>query len=191
MLLENRPQKSRTMDSTCATSIALNNATTSFQYTYGPNDDGTFLIVIGTCIIFVGFIGNKAFIGTVIRVPSLYTSTLTSLACTDLFTLTGFVGLAVHEILPFRSKNIFLLQAMSEMVAWFSFIWSLCLVTLTSMERYLAICRPIKHHLLKGTRRTFKMIAVTFLFTLVILETLRFLCLNERNISLVAICAVI
>ena len=101
------------MDSTSVTAIVLNNATTLFPYIYGPNDDGTFLIVIMTCIIFVGLIWNirPTFIWTVIWVPSLHTSTyiyLTSLACTDLFNLIGFVGIAIYEILPFRLKNVFL-----------------------------------------------------------------------------------
>ena len=165
-------------NSTSVTTIRnldLSNVTTSFQYIDQPAEGAFFRHfenVILPCIILVGLIGNLTFIWTVIRMPSLHASTyiyLTTLACTDLFTLMGIVGFTIYEMFtePLRSKNIFLLQTVSEMVAWFSFIWSLCLVTLTSLERYLAICRPIKHHLLKGTRRTFKMIAVTFLFTLV------------------------
>ena len=171
------------MDSMRLTSVTtiinldLSNVKNSFQYS-DQSDGGTYLIfkhifvnVILPCIILVGFTGNITFIWTVIRIPSLLTSAyiyLTSLACSDLFTLIGFVGLAIYEIYiePLGSKHIFPIEAVSEMAAWFSFIWSLCLVTLVSLERYLAICRPIKHHLLKGTRRTFKMIVVTFLFTL-------------------------
>ena len=163
------------MDLICSTTVAtsdVRNTTTLLPYIYQLYD-GIFLIVIVTCIILVGFIGNITFIWTVIRVPSLHTSTyiyLTSLACSDLCSLIGSSGIFIYEIFIhihpyFRLKNRYMLQRVSEMVSTFFFIWSLCLVTLVSLERYLAICHPIKHHLLKGTHRAFKMIAVTFLFT--------------------------
>ena len=159
------------MDSTSVAAIGLSNITTSLPYIYQPGE-GTFYVVL-TCIILVGLIGNITFILTVLRVPSLHTSTyiyLTSLACADLFTLIGIICNVTFEIfIPLLgSKNIIALQVVSEMVLWFSFASSLCLVTLVSLERYLAICHPIKHRVLKGTRRTFKMIAATCLVALAI-----------------------
>ena len=155
--------------STAVTTSYFNNATTWSPYIYQPYD-GIVLNVILTCIILVGFIGNITFFLTVVCESSLHTSTyifLTSLACSDLCSLIGSSGVFIYGIFfpPLRLKNISMLKRVSEMVSTFFFIWSLCLVTLVSLERYLAICHPIKHHLLKGTHRTFKMIAVTFLFT--------------------------
>ena len=137
--------KSITMDSTSVTTIHSSNVTTLLPYIHEPNEG--ILFVILSCIILVGFLGNLTFIWTVIRVPSLHTSTyiyLTSLACTDLFTLIGF---AINEISTpmLRLENIFLLTAISDVVSWCAFTWSLCLVTLVSLERYLAICHPIRH----------------------------------------------
>ena len=164
------------MDSMNLTTIDLNNATTLFPYIYQADNDIVFSVGL-SFIILVGFIGNITFIWTVVRMPSLHTSTyiyLTSLACTDLLTLIGTTGLLCCVIfMPLlHSKNVPLLEPVSEMVLWFSFIWSICLVTLVSLERYLAICHPIKHRVLKGTRRTFKLIAVTFLFTLAMFCTI-------------------
>ena len=45
---------------------------------------------------------------------------------------------------------------------FFFFVSPLLFVTLVSAERYLAICHPIKHHLLKGTKRTIKLICIVF-----------------------------
>ena len=47
----------------------------------------------------------------------------------------------------------------------FIFLFSWCsfgTVTLVSLERFLAICYPIKHHLIKGTRRTNKLICLVW-----------------------------
>ena len=43
---------------------------------------------------------------------------------------------------------------------------SLRTVTLVSLERFLAICYPIKHHLIKGTRRTNKLICLVWCISL-------------------------
>ena len=175
-------EKSTTMDPISSTSVTtvmnldLSKTTTSFQYIDQP-DEGAFFRhfenIILPCIILAGLIGNLTFILTVIRMPSLHKPSyfyLTCLACTDLFTLIGFIGLYAEIFIPSLEKYISI-EAVFVMISWVFFIWSLCLVTLVSMERYLAICHPIKHHLLKGTRRTFKMIAVSFLFTLVMSGT--------------------
>ena len=52
------------------------------------------------------------------------------------------------------------------MLTWFCYSSSLGFVTLVSLERYLAICHPIRHHLLKGLKRTFKLIGLVLLIAL-------------------------
>ena len=49
-----------------------------------------------------------------------------------------------------------------------SFVASLCFVTVMTLERFLAICHPIKHHLMKGNRRTVKFILVSWIASLTI-----------------------
>ena len=121
------------MDSTSVTTTDLSNVTSSLPYIYQLGV-GTFDVIL-TCIIFVGFIGNITFIWTVVRMPSLHRSTyiyLTSLACVDLSTLIGVFCLANYDkIIPLiRLENLILLNKVSQIVSWFSFAWSLCLVTL-------------------------------------------------------------
>ena len=48
------------------------------------------------------------------------------------------------------------MHVVAEIIRWFSFLTSMWFVTLVSLERYLAICHPMKHRLLKGTKRTIK-----------------------------------
>ena len=74
-----------------------------------------------------------------------------------------------------NSFSAITVAAFSNMLA----VCSLGTVTLVSLERFLAICHPIKHHLIKGTRRTNKLICSVWcislcyaLPTLFVVETL-------------------
>ena len=105
--------------------------------------------------------------------PSLHTSSfifLASLSITDSFVLIS-VGLDfILNILltPFRYGDSFVVSIIFFFTLWFCFFSSLFFVTLVSLEKYLAICHPIKHHLLKGTKRTIKLIVGVFVGTCVL-----------------------
>ena len=96
------------------------------------------------------------FIWTVKHVPTLHTSTfifLASLALTDLFVL---LGIGLDHVLdyvtsPTRYGDNFVVSKVYFFLTGFCFVSSLFFVMLVSVERYIAICHPIKHHLLKGT----------------------------------------
>ncbi|XP_072026851.1 kappa-type opioid receptor-like [Amphiura filiformis] len=164
------------MNMSCSVNLDLLNSTTLFFYVYRPYELVLFKFVI-PCIILVGIISNTTFIWTVIRVSSLHTSTfmyLFGLACTDLFTLVGDGMNLANNLLnsPVRFGNIPMLRGIAAILKWFSFISSISFVTLVSLERYLAICHPLKYRLIKGTKRTIKLSLMTIVLSLGITSTI-------------------
>ena len=165
------------MNSTCELTVDLRNSSSLLPFLYLPNEWILFEIVWPS-IILIGLTGNVVFISTVKRVPSLHTSTfifLASLALTDLVVLLG-IGLDYlldYVMSPTRYGDQFLVSMVFFFVTWFCFVSSIFFVTLVSAERYFAICHPIRHHLLKGTKRTIKLICIvllgSFVFSSVIL----------------------
>ena len=115
--------------------------------------------IIWPCIILFGICNNTSFIWIVINSPSLHTSTYTylvNLAISDLlFLITNYTPRIVYYHESSLKRRIpVIVNAFIYLLAY----CSLGTVTLVSLERFLAICYPIKHHLIKGTRRTNKLI---------------------------------
>ena len=137
---------------------------TSFPiaYVYAAQEWVVYQLIL-PCIILFGLATNLSFIRTVVYSPSLHTCTyryLTSLAAADsVFLLIHTVSLVVYyHIDPLR-------RTLPVAVYVFLFCFFSCsvgTVTLVSIERFLAICYPIKHHLIKGTRRTNKLIGLVW-----------------------------
>ncbi len=149
-----------TMNTSCSSSIDLRNSSDLFKYIYQPHEL-IFHRFVTPCIILIGFVGNASFIWTVVRVSSLHTSTfilLCSLAFTDLFTL---IGGGINEyniwISPIHYEDLPMVYNVGNIMTWFGLFASEGLVSLVSLERYLAICHPIKHHLIKGRKRTIRL----------------------------------
>ncbi len=164
------------MNTTCSSSLNLQNSTILYQYvSYQPYELVLYKFVM-PCVILVGLTGNVMFIWTVIRVSSLHTSTfiyLFSLAWSDLITLVSFGIYLINGFLsPLRFGKGSLLCSVAETIRWFSFITSTWFITLVSLERYLAICHPIKHRLLKGTKRTIKFCLLNVVLSLVFTVTI-------------------
>ena len=152
------------LDTICTinNTIDLRNATSlPPQIVYQPGD-WIFYYVIWPSLMVFGTLSNISFIWTVIRTSTLHTSTyiyLVSLAFADLSNILGFGFLFVIDYSTSRVRNTnIIFSAFVYMISMFAFISSMGFVTLVSLERYLAICYPIRHHVLKGTKRTYRLI---------------------------------
>ena len=105
-------------------------------------------------IIVFGICTNVSFIWTVINTPSLHTNTfryLVNLSISISF-ISRYQSHFTNWKLPYKSFE-------KQLTYYCNYIYMLSVcsfgtVTLVSLERFLAICYPIKHHLIKGTRRT-------------------------------------
>ena len=115
--------------------------------------------IIFPCIIVFGYCTNVSFIWTVFKMPSLHTNTyryLVNLALSDLLFLIAYYipRIIDYQENPLRER----LHSAVYALYYFFFCCSVGTITLVSLERYLAICNPIKHHLIKGTKRTYRLI---------------------------------
>ena len=158
------------MNTSCEVTLDLRNATYFSHLLYTPIEKMLFS-TIWPCIILVGLIGNLLFIRTVIRTPFLHTSTyiyLTSISYTDIGVLIGIGIVYITDILynQVRFAKISILIAFFVTLVNFCFVNSGSFMTLVSVERYLTICHPIKHHILKGSKRTWKVICIILIISL-------------------------
>ena len=157
----------------CAYTIDWENSTSSlYYYIYYPNEWIVFYIIL-PMLIFVGLAGNISFIFTVTQVPTLQTSTyiyLVSLSFMDLLTITVRF---IRTIVPYFTRQVrwtvstsSIYDALTSVLSIFCYSASIGFIFLVTLERYLAICHPMKHYLLKSTRRTYKLIFSVYILSI-------------------------
>ena len=151
------------MDGNVSSSVCINltNPVTAQEKLYAIQD---FIFVLSMSVI--GILANVAFLLSVWVTPmmqSSLTAFMSNLAVTDIvylfnfgaWTLVDYVTSDMFLDFPLYSNTDCYLFILSLFAPYFV---SLGFVSLISVERYLAVCMPFRHHLMKGKRRTVKMI---------------------------------
>ena len=126
-----------------------------------------------------GLVGNAAFLFTILRLPVMRTTLnayLANLAVCDFFFLVFQTswGLAainttpVNRSYPVTSALGCMLWTISMRLWYFA---SLGLMSLISIERFFAICYPVKHRLMNGKARNLKVLCAVWTLSLAITLT--------------------
>ena len=139
---------------------------------YTPTDWYIYMIVY-PCILIFGTTTNLSFLFVVIRVPYMRNITnfyLCNLAIADLLylqvTLVGRITKFIRSPLRFVNDST-VLCTLEQYVFSATFIASTHLVSLVTLERYIAVCHPLKYYLVKGWKRTWQLTSLTWIFAAV------------------------
>ena len=162
-------------EETCTPNLTVLNLTddeTLYDSIYTPMEWYIYMIVY-PCILIFGITTNLSFLFVVIRVPYMHNITnfyLCNLAIADLLyvvvTVVGQMTQYLRSPLRFAMNSV-LLCILQPYVFIFSFAASTHLVGLVTLERYIAVCHPIKHYLVKGWKRTLKLTVLIWIFAAV------------------------
>ena len=165
------------MDSTeeeCALNTTVLNLTDDeslYDSIYTPKEWYIYMIVY-PCFLIFGTSTNLSFLFVVIRIPYMRNITnfyLCNLAFADLMLLVSIVvgQMTKYTRSPLRSVNDSVMHCTLELCIFsISFIASTHLVGLVTLERYIAVCHPLKYHLMKGWKRTFKLTILIWIFAI-------------------------
>ena len=168
-------------NSKCDVTLNFTNVTESviidqFFYSQSTRILATYILPL---ILSFGFLGNVAFLFTLVRVQSMRTITnayLANLSAADLcfviFVWFRYIWTFTNS--PYVFTNTFKEDAgciLMDFVAYFAYFASNSLVNLVSYERYLAICHPLKHNAFKTKARTIKMITGMWLVAFLVAAT--------------------
>ncbi|XP_072022729.1 LOW QUALITY PROTEIN: growth hormone secretagogue receptor type 1-like [Amphiura filiformis] len=138
-------------------------------FMYTPTDKVMISTVLPIFTV-IGLLTNFAFLLTVVRVREMRTLTnfyLTNLACADLMFIIAAGFNIFINIYGTRSLIGVIHGSATECVITYTspsipFFASTLLVTLIGIERFLAICFPLKHRMVNNKSRAIKLVIVTW-----------------------------
>ncbi|XP_071847081.1 neuropeptides capa receptor-like [Apostichopus japonicus] len=131
-------------------------------------------------VLTLGFIGNSAFIFVIIRLKRMRTITnfyLLNLAIADIsYLLTGVSEKLVRTLSSpidndqgmYGSASCIIIYSLLDA----SSFASLFLVTLVTLEKFYAVCYPLKHRRVTGRERTVKLVALCWILACVFASSL-------------------
>ncbi|XP_038054029.1 somatostatin receptor type 2-like [Patiria miniata] len=140
---------------------------------YTPLDTAMITTFIPTtwCL---GLITNLSFLFVMYRVPKLRSDTNLYLAHMAIADFLYLSIASVLQLLTYTSSRVAFNNPIGNTALYLTcitiantgYFGSISLVTMVSLERYLALCHPMKHLTMRGRRRTYKMIAICWLLGL-------------------------
>ena len=154
--------------------LDLTNVTDAMDMLYSSTEK-VFFIAVLPVLLSIGVVANTAFIYTVCRVNSMHTITnayLANVAVADLIFLI-FVWVTyfpLYFISPVRNHVFYNSFVGCTLGFWFvnsSYYASSFLITFVTIERYYAICRPLKHRMVASKSRTRKLIVLGWVLGLI------------------------
>ncbi len=151
----------------------------AYQFLYSPLDV-LLIIVIIPSISLTGILANGAFLFTIIRIAELRKATVTTylanLAVCDILLLI-FVSawyIATYMTSPingsFPVSSAFGCSMWQVSTHWW-YLGSISFITLITVERYLAICKPVQHRNFRSKYLTLKLVIVVWIISLVVTLT--------------------
>ncbi len=146
----------------CSTENIVNVTETESLRWMWNNHEQILITLVSPILAAFGVVGNFTFLLTIFRRKELHNSLsvfLVNLAICDILFIAFFIYWIVSVYLhsPIRYNKISEFHCVAD--PFFIYIWhfaSVGFVTVISFERYLAICKPLKHRLLKGIHRNVK-----------------------------------
>ncbi|XP_038055009.1 allatostatin-A receptor-like [Patiria miniata] len=127
-------------------------------------------------LMFFGIIGNLAFLLMLCRVPKMRSLTnfyLANLAISDIAFLVFAVSTKLYDFCIGKvnfsptTKGVFECL-FRQLVVDVSYFASLFVISLVSLEKYYAICKPIRHRVISSWDRTVKLIACSWVVSVLI-----------------------
>ena len=135
-----------------------------------------FILLLVPTVVAFGWFGNAAHLFVVYRVQDMRTITnfyLSNLAVSDAMFLSNaafqYIWTYFAQPIDFSSSPFpkGYMCALNGLVLYFCYFASVFLIILVTFERYLAICHPLTHRLVKGKSWTARMTAIAWLISLV------------------------
>ena len=145
---------------------------TSRSILYGLTDKMILQLVVPV-VSTIGVIGNAVFLFMLIRVPKMRSSLSGYLAALAICDILFLVISNILYIITFNKTDITLAwpaESSTGCVASIvsAHVWyfaSVGILTLISIERYFAICQPIRHRHFQGKKRNIKLILFVFIMS--------------------------
>ena len=157
------------MTCTMSNTLNLTDQRIAEMFLYGYFDD-LLITTVMPIITAIGIIVNLAFLLTIMRLRRMKKSLnafLGNLAMSDIFFLS--VACFIYLITYTNSPIIFNMPITSSLGCvvinvpfYFGHLASLGFITLISVERYHAICQPLRHRVIRTRKRTISLILLTW-----------------------------